>query len=285
MKNIRLGVFCVCFSLLATVVSIRADGEKPAAAAPASTVDSQVGPIVEKIKNKVQAGARSEAALSDELKALDAVVASHKGEQSEDLAQVLMLKAAIYLQVIQDLDKGEAVLKQVKTDFPNSEPAKHMDELLSGIAAQKKAQQIQAALKPGAAFPDFEVKDIAGKPLSIAKYKGKVVLVDFWATWCGPCVEELPNVVAAYEKFHGKGFEIIGVSLDEDEARLKAFIAEKKMTWAHYFDGKGWQSELGQKYGITGIPATFLLDRAGKIIAKDLRGEELAAMLEKELGK
>jgi peroxiredoxin len=98
-------------------------------------------------------------------------------------------------------------------------------------------------------------------------------------------VAELPNVIEAYKKYHDKGFEIIGVSLDKDEAAFKAFIAAKGMTWSHYFDGLGWSSKLGQKYGIDSIPATYLIDREGKIIAKGLRGSALQAELEKQLGK
>jgi len=153
------------------------------------------------------------------------------------------------------------------------------------IAQQRETQKIQALFAPGAQLPDFDEKDIEGKPLSIAKFKGKIVLVDFWATWCGPCVAELPNVLEAYKKYHDKGFEIIGVSLDKEEAVFKAFIAEKGMTWSHYFDGLGWNSKLGKKYGIESIPTTFLLDREGKVIAKGLRGPALLAELEKQLGK
>jgi thiol-disulfide isomerase/thioredoxin len=99
--------------------------------------------------------------------------------------------------------------------------------------------KLQAGLKPGVVFPDFNEKDLAGEPLSIAKFKGKVVLVDFWATWCGPCRGELPNVLAAYKKYHDKGFEIIGISLDRDENALKSFIKENGMVWPQYFDGLG----------------------------------------------
>src|SRR5206468_2602211 len=137
--------------------------------------------------------------------------------------------------------------------------------------AQEEAQKIQKSLKVGAAFPDFDEKDLAGKPLSIANYKGKVVLLDFWATWCPPCRAELPNVIETYKKNHDKGFEIIGISLDKDETKLKDFMKEKEMTWPQFYDGKFWQNKLAVKYGINSIPATYLLDTQGKIIAKNLR--------------
>jgi len=132
-----------------------------------------------------------------------------------------------------------------------------------------------AALKIGTQFPDFSEKDVTGQPLSIANYKGKVVMIDFWATWCGPCRGEIPNVVATYQKYHDKGFEIIGVSLDQDRQKLLDFTKENGMTWQQFFDGQGWNNKLAVKYGIESIPMTFLLDGNGKIIGKDLRGPEL----------
>jgi len=148
----------------------------------------------------------------------------------------------------------------------------------AALAAPQKESpgaKIQAGLAVGTQFPDFNEKDLAGKSLSISNYKGKVVLIDFWATWCGPCVGELPNVLKTYQKYHGKGLEIIGVSLDQDQAKLASFIQQKGVTWQQFFDGQGWHNKLAVKYGIESIPATFLLDGQGKIIAKDLRGEAL----------
>jgi thiol-disulfide isomerase/thioredoxin len=150
---------------------------------------------------------------------------------------------------------------------------------------QMEAQKIQAALAVGVKFPDFNEKDTAGKPLAIANYKGKVVLIDFWATWCGPCRAELPNVIATYKKYHNQGFEIIGISLDQDQAKLTGFTKSMNMTWPQYFDGQGWGNKLAVKYGMESIPATYLLDGNGKIIGRDLRGDELTQAVAKALGK
>jgi peroxiredoxin len=147
------------------------------------------------------------------------------------------------------------------------------------------AQKMQAALAVGTKFPDFNEKDVTGKSLSIASDKGRVVLIDFWATWCPPCRAELPSVLATYRKYHDQGFEIIGVSLDQDQAKLTNFTKSMNMTWPQFFDGKGWQNKLAVKYGIESIPATFLLDGEGKIIGKELRGEELQAAVARALVK
>ena len=113
--------------------------------------------------------------------------------------------------------------------------------------------------------------------------KGKVVLIDFWATWCGPCIEEMPNVITAYNQYQEKGFEVIGVSLDQDLAEMEEFIATNEMKWPQYFDGKGWGNDLAGKYGIKSIPSTFLIGKDGKIIASNLRGDELEATIKAAL--
>ena len=241
--------------------------------------------LVAKVNTKLEADKKTAEDLAPELKEFDALLTKHKGEKTDEVAQIQLMEAMLYLRVLDNSDKGIQLIKQLKTDFPDSKAAQNADQILESVKKQEEAKKIQAALAEGSKFPDFSEKDTAGKPLSIANYKGKVVLLDFWATWCGPCVHELPNVIKTYDAYHKQGFEIIGISLDKDQEKLASFTKEKSMTWVQYFDGLVWQNKLAAKYGITSIPATFLLDGQGTIIGKDLRGEDLDKTVAKALAK
>jgi peroxiredoxin len=136
--------------------------------------------------------------------------------------------------------------------------------------------------KIGAVALDFVQNDPSGKKIKLSDLKGKYLLIDFWASWCGPCRKENPNLVSLYQKFNGQGFEILGVSLDQPGQYtnwVKA-IKDDNLSWQQVSDLKGWDNEVARKYGVRSIPTSFLLDPNGKIIAKDLRGVELAKKLE-----
>ena len=159
--------------------------------------------------------------------------------------------------------------------------------------AKKEAQPAQQAQPPmydprlvaGAAPFPIEAKDLSGQPLSLAQYKGKVVLMDFWATWCGPCVGEMPNVIAAYKKYHAQGFDVVGISLDQDPAALTSFLKQNQMPWRQVFDGKGWRSAVPRRYGVMAIPFGLLIGRDGKIIAVEVRGPDLEPAIQQALAK
>ena len=276
MKTTLLAVI-VATSLCCPVFQAGA-AEKPDASA-------ELKDLVSKVQDKLKDGKRTEADLADELKGFDKLLAEHKGEKTDDVAQILLMKAMLYIQVFDNSEKGTELVEQLKREMPETKQGKSADHILASIKEQQEAKKIQAKLIPGAKFPDFDEKDVEGKPVSVGHYKGKVVLVDFWATWCGPCVGELPNVLKTYEKHHSKGFEIVGISLDEDRDKLTEFTKQRNMPWQQYFDGKGWNNKLAEKYGVKSIPCTYLLDGEGNIIASNLRGAALEEAVAKALDK
>ncbi len=135
------------------------------------------------------------------------------------------------------------------------------------------------SMKSGETAPEINLPDPNGKNIALSSLKGKVVLIDFWASWCGPCRREMPNVKAAYEKFKSKGFEIYGVSLDRERNDWVEAIKKDGITWPQVSDLKFWDCVAAKQYNVQGIPFTVLLNREGKIIAKNLRGPELEAKL------
>ncbi len=176
--------------------------------------------------------------------------------------------------------ENEAVIQRMEKEIPNSSYTKDFRGLFTQYQQQAKMQNqpkpAAADISIGKPAPDIEMQNPDGKTIKLSSLKGKVVLLDFWASWCGPCRMEMPNVVAAYNKYKSKGFTVYSVSLDKDAESWKKAIAGLGMVWEnHVSDLKWWQSPVVPLYGIQGIPAAFLLDRNGIIVASNLRGEAL----------
>lgn len=141
--------------------------------------------------------------------------------------------------------------------------------------------QGEAQANDGSKFIDFTVPALDGKQVKLADVvaKNKITMVDFWASWCGPCRMEMPNVVEAYKQFHDKGLEIVGVSLDESKEDWETAVKDMGMNWIQTSDLKGWECEAARLYGVRGIPACVLINQKGEIVGRDLRAEELHARL------
>ncbi|HMP89575.1 MAG TPA: TlpA disulfide reductase family protein [Kiritimatiellia bacterium] len=165
-------------------------------------------------------------------------------------------------------DDALAFIGRVREDFSNHQMADIINETLEEFAGSFDQPAVGDEL-------EIEFTAIDGREVNLADLKGKVVLVDFWATWCLPCIKAMPDLMAAYDEFKDQGFEIIGISLDSDREKLEDYLSRENIAWPQYFDGEGWDSDFARRYRIDAIPATFLIGRDGLIAATDIPGSEL----------
>jgi thiol-disulfide isomerase/thioredoxin len=205
-------------------------------------------------------------------------VAEHPVDPEIKRPAEFMLAQSLALAGNMDLAKAKLVelssLAQSGKTAQEKEVGKASKQLLAQLGREN-------AVRPGVKPPSFKGKDLAGQTHSPEQYRGKVVLIDFWATWCGPCLAELPAIKAVHEKYRDRGLVVLGVNLDEDRSAVKRFIETRDMSWPQIFDGKGWKNEIAQLYGVTAIPRAILVDREGVIRYASIRGKELDSAIAK----
>ena len=249
-------------------------------------VQSELKKIMLGINAKADAkqGKVSAADFASDIQAFEDLLARHKGEKTDDLAQVALVKAMFYGKVLNDKSTAERLEKKLKVDFNGT---KFVDRLKREEGGEEAEEEEQESLEIGLPFfPDFNVKDTSGRPLSVTRFKGKVVMVYFWASWFAGCEKELPEVLAAYKKYNVQGFEIIGINLDSDLSRMDDLLRKHGgAVWPQYFDGESWHSKLVRKYGVRNVPHAVVVSAEGDVIAKGLSGKAAIAVVESALKK
>jgi len=229
------------------------------------------------------------AAKANDMTTVNALRKENEGFQKEmnDLSEVfiqknpdtflsaLLLENFVSRQAL-DIEKIKKYFNTLTKEVKKTKSAKRVEDYVKSFTNPAKVGELA---------PNFSAPDLDGQMVSLKQSLGKVTIIDFWASWCGPCRAENPNVVALYNEFHPKGLNIIGVSLDKDAAKWEEAIGKDKLAWIHVSNLKHWQEPIAKQYGVESIPATFILDASGKIVAKDLRGEELKAKVAELLAK
>lgn len=194
------------------------------------------------------------------------------------------LLAIEYLDLSADRALAKQVLDSTRALMGHTMAHRNLSNRLAKVANPRNQKRRNDLIQPGMAMPDIALADPSGKQRALSDLRGKVVLVDFWASWCGPCRRENPNVVRAWNEYKDRGFEVFSISLDRDVSKWQRAIDQDGLVWPyHISDLKGWSSVVSQRYGISSIPHAILIDKDGTVVATHLRGSQLERELEKLL--
>lgn len=218
---------------------------------------------------------------NDIQKEMDDYMVKYPEENTEAFISLLLLEGQFNSPKF-NLDNFKKTFNKLDTSLKTTKIGKGIDAKLKAIENNNKIKPEAALI--GKMAPDFSAKTPQGTVVSLKQSLGKITIIDFWASWCGPCRKENPNVVSLYNELHSKGLNIVGVSLDDDSTKWKDAVSKDKITWTQVSNLQGWKDPIAQLYKVEQIPTTFILDGSGIIIAKDLRGEELRTKISQLLG-
>lgn len=247
-----------------------------------NTIQADFGKIYQKLQNDYAAKVAADTSKKDSIyNAIMPEFQANMDKYSETVFKFVQENkdnlAGFYAAGTIDQNKYELQLikyaEEIKAKFPKNKAVMMFVSKMEGLKPVSVGQQA----------PDFVLNNPDGIPVRLADYKGKYVLLDFWASWCGPCRDENPNIVKQHKAFAAKGFDVLGVSLDDDKGDWMRAIRYDNLRWNHVSDLKRWDSAIAALYKVEGIPASFMLDPTGKIVAKNLRGADLEKFLSETL--
>ena len=260
------------FSILVTFAGAPSTALAQASAAGAGNVADAWNELRAAAQQKLQTAEDPEKSVREVLADLERFAAAHAGTPEASFA--LFNHGSLALELGDDAAAERSFREAARL---TTDPQ---------FAAHVESQLAQLAMRPGKAPPAFAARTLAGKTISPQDFRGRVVLLDFWATWCGPCIAELPNVQQVYREHHDAGFDIVSFSLDRDKAALTGFLKKREMPWTHVFDAElPPTASVAAKYGVNAIPFMVLIGRDGTITGVNLRGPALAKAVTETLGK
>ena len=227
-------------------------------------------------------------------KVLNQLASIFKTQLTQDTgAQSALIGLAEIYETLGNIAEAQAVLeKRIAQDPKDVVTLEGLAKIYEKLGESELSREYKIKANPSLGWvneilPDFpkSTVDLDGNPISLLDYRGKVVLLDFWAVWCGPCVGEIPNVKAVYQKYHDKGFEVIGISLDQDESILRQYIKDQEIPWRQIQDSKSFDGIFANQYNVNRIPSPYLINRDGRVISVDARDNQLNELVEAEIAR